>query len=313
MAKILVSDPIHEAGIKRLEDIGHEVVGPLDGKELEQVLPEIDGAIVRSGTTVDETFLNRAEQLQVIGRAGVGVDNIDLEACKAHGVVVFNTPQASTQSVAELTIAHLLSVSRTLPRANLEMREGKWPKSECRGDVLDEKTLGLVGIGRIGARVAQIAQAFGMTVHAYDPYVDEERADELGVEQLHENVIDMAGQIDAASIHTPLTSETEGLVDQAFFGAAPDDLIVVNCARGGVLDEDDLLDALESGHLAGAGLDVYEEEPPGQHPLFDHPRVSITPHIGAQTEQAQRECGTLAASGVMTVLDDGAEPDTRVA
>jgi D-3-phosphoglycerate dehydrogenase len=313
MATILVNDPIHEAGTQRLEAAGHDVVqGPLDGKRREKVLGEARAAVVRSGTTVDGDFLNEAPNLEAIGRAGVGVDNIDLDACKAHGVVVFNTPDASTNAVAELTLAHVLSVARHLPRSHREMPEGNWPKSECRGFELFGRTLGLVGIGRIGARVAELAQAFGMTVEAYDPYVDEERADELGLARLHDDVHAMAGNLDVVSIHTPLTPETEGLVDDAFFAEAREPLVVVNCARGGVLDEDALLEALDDGPVVGAGLDVYEEEPPGATPLLDHPRVSSSPHVGAQTDEAQRACGVLAADGVLTVLEGG-EPDTRLA
>lgn len=312
MATILVNDPIHDAGIQRLEDAGHDVVeGPLEGKRREEVLQETVAAIVRSGTTVDEALLNAAPNLDVVARAGVGVDNIDLDACKARGVVVFNTPDASTNAVAELTIGHMLSVARHLPRAITTMRQGEWTKSDCRGTELSGKTLGLVGIGRIGARVADLAQAFGMEVHAYDPYVDEARAAELGIEVLHEDVLEMASRIDVASIHTPLTPETEGLVDEAFFGASEEPMIVVNCARGGILDEDALLMALENGAVLGAGLDVYEQEPPGDDPLFEHPRVSTTPHVGAQTDEAQRACATLAADGVLEVLEGG-EPDTRL-
>jgi D-3-phosphoglycerate dehydrogenase len=312
MATILVNDPIHEAGVQRLEEAGHDVVqGPLEGKRREQVLGEARGAIVRSGTTVDEAFLDAASQLEVIGRAGVGVDNIDLDACEDRGVAVFNTPEASTNAVAELTVGHMLSVARHFPRAHRSMPDGGWPKSECRGVELSGRTLGLVGIGRIGARVAELAQAFGMDVHAYDPYVDEERAEELGIVQLHAEAIDMVPHLDVVSVHTPLTPETEGLLDDAFFDRAEAPLVVINCARGGVVDGDALLAALEDGSVVGAGLDVYEEEPPGQSPLLDHPRVSTTPHIGAQTDEAQRACGTLAADGVLAVLDGG-EPNTRL-
>jgi D-3-phosphoglycerate dehydrogenase len=312
MVTILVNDPIHEAGIQRLADAGHDVVqGPLEGKRREQVLGEARAAVVRSGTTVDEAFLDEAPNLEAIGRAGVGVDNIDLDACEDRGVVVFNTPDASTNAVAELTLAHLLSVARHFPRAQRAMPDGEWPKDECRGIELADRTLGLVGIGRIGARVAELAQAFGMDVHAYDPYVDQERAGELGLEALHEDLTAMAPHLDAASVHTPLTPETEHLVDEAFFDAATEPLIVLNCARGGVVDEAALLAALREGPVVGAGLDVYEEEPPGQHPLLAHPRVSTSPHIGAQTDEAQRACGTLAADGVIAVLDGG-EPDTRI-
>ncbi|PSG96213.1 hypothetical protein BRD56_11840 [Thermoplasmatales archaeon SW_10_69_26] len=311
MSTILVNDPIHEAGIQRLEEAGHDVVqGPLEGKRREQVLGEARAAIVRSGTTVDEALLDEAPELEVVARAGVGVDNIDLDACEARDVTVFNTPDASTNAVAELTLAHMLSVARHFPRAQRAMPQGEWPKSDCRGVELSGRTLGLVGIGRIGARVAELAQAFGMDVHAHDPYVDEARADELGI-QLHEDPGAMAAHLDVVSVHTPLTPETEGLVGGAFFDAAEAPLVVVNCARGGVVDEDALRGALEQGTVAGAGLDVYETEPPEDRELLQHPRVSTTPHIGAQTDEAQRACARLAADGILAIFD-GSEPDTRI-
>ncbi len=312
MATILVNDPIHEAGTDRLEAVGHDVVqGPLEGKRREQVLAEARGMIVRSGTTVDEELLNAASQLEVIARAGVGVDNIDLDACKARGIAVLNTPTASTNAVAELTIAHMLSAARNLPRAIRSMQEGDWPKSDCRGVELGERTLGLVGIGRIGARVAELAQGLGMSVHAHDPYVEEHRAEEIGVEVLHEELLDMAPHVEVISIHTPLTPETRGLVDGAFFGAAEQPLIVVNCARGGVVDEDALLTALDNDAVLAAGLDVYETEPLGQHPLAEHPRVSTSPHVGAQTDEAQQACATLAAGGVIDLLE-GEDVENRL-
>jgi len=311
MSTILVNDPIHEAGIQRLEEAGHDVVqGPLEGKRREQVLGEARAAIVRSGTTVDEAFLDEAPELEVVARAGVGVDNIDLDACEARDVAVFNTPDASTNAVAELTLAHMLSVARHFPRAQRAMPQGEWPKSDCRGVELSGRTLGLVGIGRIGARVAELAQAFGMDVHAHDPYVDEARADELGI-QLHDDPEAMAAHLDVVSVHTPLTPQTEGLVGEAVFDAAEAPLVVVNCARGGVVDEDALRGALQQGIVAGAGLDVYETEPPEDRELLQHPRVSTTPHIGAQTDEAQRACATLAADGILAIFD-GSEPDTRI-
>lgn len=311
MATILVNNPIHEAGLAKLREAGHEVLeGPLTGKELDQALAEARGMIVRSGTTVTEEMLSKAPDLEVIGRAGVGVDNIDLDACQDAGVAVFNTPTASSNAVAELTLGHMISVARWLPRAITTMREGEWAKKDCRGVELADRTLGLVGIGRIGARVAELAQAFGMSVEAYDPYVTEERARELGVDPLHEDLLEMAPRADVVSIHTPLTPETEALVGSEFFSRA-EEMIVVNCARGGVLDEEALLAALDDGTVLGAGLDVYEEEPPGVDALVEHPRVSTTPHIGAQTDEAQRKAGTFAADGVMAVLEGG-EPDTRI-
>ncbi len=311
MTGILVNDPIHPAGINRLEDAGLDVIqGPLEEDALDEALSTIQGMIVRSGTTVAEAMLDDAPHLTVIARAGVGVDNIDLDACKDRDVVVFNTPQASTNAVAELTLAHMLSVARWLPRALPTTRQGKWAKKDCRGIELAERTLGVVGLGRIGAHVVSLAQSLGMDVHAHDPYVDEVQARQRGVEHLHEDPEDLAPIADVLTVHTPITPDTRGLIGEAFFDAASD-LVVVNTARGGIIDEAALLDALEDGTVLGAGLDVFEDEPPGDHPLFKHPRVSATPHIGAQTEEAQRKAGTLAADGILSTLDED-PPETRI-
>lgn len=311
MAVILVNDPIHPSGVEALRDAGHEVLeGPLEGTDLEAALARIEGLVVRSATKADAKFLERAPQLKVIGRAGVGVDNIDLEACKKRGITVVNSPTASSNAVAELTFAHLLSVARNLPLALSTMKEGDWAKKQCTGFELEGKVLGLVGVGRIGARVAELAQAFGMTVHAFDPYVSEERATAMGV-TLHGDVFELAAASNVVSVHTPLTPETKGLVGAGFFDAAPEGLVVVNCARGGVVDEGALLGALESGKVAGAGLDVFETEPPGATALVKHPRVSVTPHIGAATDEAQTKAGTMVAADVGRVLA-GEEPESRV-
>lgn len=309
MATVIVNDPIDPAGVSLLEEAGYDVVEQPD--DLQDHIGEAAGLIVRSATKVTPALLDQAPELKVVGRAGIGVDNIDLEACKANGVVVANTPTASTNAVAELTFAHMLGVIRNLPLAKVTMAQGEWPKKACRGNEIQGRTLGLVGIGRIGARVAELAQAFGMTVEAYDPYVTEERAAEIGVATLHEDVLELAASSEIVSIHTPLTPETEGLVGKAFFGKAPEGLVVVNCARGGVVDEGALLEAIEAGKVHGAGLDVFAKEPPGKTPLVEHPRVSTSPHIGAQTDEAQRAAGVQVAKAVQAVLE-GNDPESRI-
>ncbi len=311
MATIIVNDPIHRDGVTTLEKAGHTVVETPEADEFDQAIGSAEGLVVRSATKVTPDLLERAGNLKVIGRAGIGVDNIDLEACEDRGIVVANTPSASTNAVAELTIAHLLAVVRNLPLAVTSMHEGRWEKKACRGNEIKGRTLGLVGIGRIGARVAELAQAFGMTVEAHDPYVTEEHAEEIGVARLHDDVLDLAERVDAVSIHTPLTPETKGLVGKRFLEHAREGLVVINCSRGGVVDEAALLQAIEAGEVYGAGLDVFEEEPPGRTPLTSHHRVSTTPHIGAQTEEAQRAAGVQCAEAILAVLDGG-EPENRV-
>ncbi|MDX1612622.1 MAG: hydroxyacid dehydrogenase, partial [Candidatus Thermoplasmatota archaeon] len=303
---------IHPAGVETLEQAGHEVLDQPDEATFDEALPRAAGLIVRSATQVTPDLIERAGELKVVGRAGVGVDNIDLDACKARGIVVANTPGASTNAVAELTFAHMLAAARNLPLAITSMRQGEWTKKECKGHELKGRTLGLVGIGRIGARVAELAQAFGMQVEAFDPYVTQERAEQLGVAALHEDVLDLAASVDVVSVHTPLTPETKGLVGQAFFEAAGEGLIVVNCARGGVVDEAALVDALDAGQVLAAGLDVYAQEPPGRTEVTTHQRVSTTPHVGAATHEAQREAGVLVAQAVLDGLA-GKDPESRVA
>lgn len=312
MATILVNDPIHRDGITALQDAGHTVLeGPLEGAELDEALGRIEALVVRSATKATAELLEKAPRLKVIGRAGVGVDNIDLGVCRERGITVVNSPSASSNAVAELTFAHLLSVARNLPLAIETLKDGAWEKKRCAGFELKGRTLGLVGIGRIGARVAELAQAFGMTVEAFDPYVTDDRATALGVSKLHGDVLALAPRCDLVSVHTPLTPETKGLVGKAFFEAAKDGVAVVNCARGGVVDEAALLEALGSGKVSGAGLDVFETEPPGATALVKHPRVSVTPHIGAATGEAQSAAGTLVARDVVTVLEGG-KPDGLV-
>lgn len=311
MTTILVNNPIHQAGIQRLEDAGFDVIeGPLKGDTLKEALSTARGLVVRSGTTVTPTLLDQAPQLEAIARAGVGVDNIDLDACEERGITVFNTPNASTNAVAELTIAHMLSIARHLPHALPATKRGDWVKSDCRGFELQGKTLGIIGLGRIGARVATLAQNLGMTVESYDPFISPEEATELGIQHHHEDPTHLAPRADLLTVHTPLTPQTEGVVDAAFFQDA-DGIVVINTSRGGIIDEDALLDALNDGTVLGAGLDVYETEPPGAIPLLEHPRVSATPHIGAQTEEAQRKAATHAADGIISTLK-GDPPGTQI-
>lgn len=309
--KVHVNDPIHEDGIQLLEDEGFEVTtGHLEPKQLRERLSTCHGVIVRSATKIGRELLLNTEYLKVVGRAGVGVDNIDLDACEDLGIVVANAPTGATQSVAELTIGHVLSLLRQLPRADAATKEGRWIKSELLGRELHGKTLGLVGSGRIGARVAEIAQAFGADVLTYDPYLTQADADAFGAELL-DDLHAMLADSDVVSIHCPLTDETAHMISADELAAMPDDAIVVNCARGGILDEAALADALEAGEVAGAALDVYETEPPTDSPLLDRDDVSLSPHIGASTAEAKRRVGVVIAEQVVAALS-GDEVEHRV-
>jgi D-3-phosphoglycerate dehydrogenase len=241
-----------------------------------------------------------AAKLKVVGRAGVGVDNIDLEAARQHGVTVVNSPLATTVSVAELTLGLMLAVIRDLPRADTTTKAGKWLKKEFEGGELYEKTLGVVGFGRIGAAVGKRAAAFGMTVLGYDPLIKPDVIKNLGGEPV--SLDELYARSDVITIHVPLTPETRGLLNAAAFAKMKRGVRIICAARGGIIDETDLVAALNSGPVAGAGLDVFATEPPGATALVTHPRVVVTPHIGAQTVEAQRRAAFDIANEVLAAL-----------
>ncbi len=287
--RILVTDAIH-LGDARFPDI--EVVDrpgiPRD--ELLEVIGDFEGLITRSRTQVDEALLRAATRLRVIGRGGVGVDNIDLDAASRRGIVVLNAPEANTTSAAELAIALMFAAARGVARSDRIIRTGGWDRAFL-GRELAGARLGIVGIGRIGSQVAQRALALGMTVMAYDPYVTRERADALGV-TLFERLHDMLERADVLSVHTPLTDETRGMIGANELATLPRGAIVVNAARGGIIAEDALFDALESAHLRAAGIDVFVAEPPApEHPLVGRDDVVMTAHLGANTSEAQARVG----------------------
>jgi D-3-phosphoglycerate dehydrogenase len=256
--------------------------------------------IVRSRTTVTPQLFEAAGQLKVIGRAGVGVDNIDLEAARSHEVTVVNAPESTTLAVAELTIGLMLAMAREIPRADAGMKQGAWLKQEISGLELHGKTLGILGVGRIGAEVAKRASAFGMTVLGYDsrysnPEIKVRVAEPVGLEDLY-------ARSDFVSLHLPLTDETRSMVNVQAFGQMKRGVRIVSVARGGILDESALLNALESGQVAGAALDVFASEPPGASELVRHPNVIATPHIGAQTAEAQSRAAEDIANEVLAAL-----------
>ena len=313
MAKIAVTDGMDEKAVAQLEKAGHEVViGHIDVDALlEGALQSFDAIIVRSATKLTKDVLEASgERLAVIGRAGVGVDNIDLKTAGSRGIRVVNAPRASTQSVVELTLGHLLASIRHLPRADRSLRDGKWEKKAMKGSELSGKALGLIGFGRIAQSVGRIAQAIGMEVHAYDPYLPPKVAKAQDT-RLHKTLESLFSNCTHISIHCNLTEETHHLVNAERIASMPHigkdgarcGSHIVNCARGGIVDEDAVLAALESGTLTSAALDVFENEPVApDHPLLQMEHFHGTPHIGAATVEAQERVGTDIATNVMAVL-----------
>ena len=322
MARIAVTDGMAPAAVELLEKAGHEVINkPIDLPDLlAGELSNFDAIIVRSATKIPaEVISATGERLKVIGRAGVGVDNIDIKAAAAAGIPVVNAPRASTQSVVELTIGHLLASLRHLPKANKGMREGKWEKKIMGGTELSGKCLGLIGFGRIAQGVGAVAQAMGMEVHAFDPFLPAKIAKSQNT-TLHKSVDTLFKQCTHISIHCNLTDETHHLVNKDRMAMMPGksrDGIkcgnhVVNCARGGIIDETALLQALEQGVISSVALDVFESEPVApNYALIQHDNFHGTPHIGAATLEAQARVGRDIANAIMTVLS-GAECETTV-
>ncbi|MFM8322774.1 MAG: hydroxyacid dehydrogenase, partial [Chloroflexota bacterium] len=272
-------------------------------------LPEFTALVVRSRTKVNARIIEAGRNLKVIGRAGVGVDNINVPAALQAGITVVNSPLAATQAVAELTLGMMLALARNITGMDASMKAGKWEKSAFMGSELNGKTLGLLGIGRIGAAVAGLANAFGMKVLAYDPVFDAAEVQRRGAQPAAFD--DLLGRADYVSLHLPLTDATRGLLGQAQFAKMKSGARLVCAARGGVVDETALRAALDEGRLAGAALDVFSSEPPQPGSLAEHPRVIASPHVGAQTKEAQTRAGVAIAEEVLTVLQ-GQEPRWRV-
>src|ERR671919_2319351 len=280
--KVLVKEKIGESGVELLRDAGLEVELGLDWEdgELERRIGEFEGILIRSATTLDAGMIDRAERLKVVGRAGVGVDNVDVDAATKRGVVVANAPQSNVITAAEHTLAMLLALARKVPQAHGSLTSGAWERSKFSGVELYEKTLGVVGFGRIGQLVAQRALGFGMHVVAFDAYVGEDRFRELGVERADSSA-ELYARADFITIHLPVTPETENFLDAGAFAKMKDGVRIINVARGQLIVEEDLRAALDSGKVAGAALDVFREEPATEHPLFAYPNVVVTPHLGA--------------------------------
>jgi D-3-phosphoglycerate dehydrogenase len=311
---VLLTDPIDPVGHDILTEHGVEIDELLDYDEatLKEHLKAAHGWIVRSGTTVTPELIDYAENLEVIGRAGVGVDNIDLDAATRQGILVCNAPDGNTISTAEHACAMLQSMARTIPQANHSLRSGKWEKKKYAGAELHDKTLGIVGIGKIGRNVAERMQGYGMDLVGFDPLVSDEVANRLGVTLV--SLDELLEQSDFITVHAPLNDETRGIIGAEEFARCKDEVRIVNCARGGIVDERDLLDALNDGEVAGAAVDVYSEEPPESdflHELIAHENVVATPHIAATTGAAQEKVATQIAEQVLSALN-GNPVDTPV-
>jgi D-3-phosphoglycerate dehydrogenase len=300
--KIVIADKISSHGAKLLADAGWQVAQPA-AAALKQELLDADALIVRSATRVTDELLELAPKVRVVGRAGVGIDNIDMEAATRRGVLVMNTPGGNAPSVAEHTLALMLGMARSIPQLNTAMHAGRWEKAGSAGAELRGKTLGLVGLGRVGAEVAQRARALGMKVVAYDPYLSPERAKEWGVELLE--LPAMLAQADYVSLHTALSPATEKMMNAKTIAQMKRGARLVNTARGELVDEVALAEALTSGQLAGAALDVFAVEPPGNSPLMAFTNLIATPHVAGSTAEAQEEVGVQIAQQVRDFLIDG--------
>ena len=303
MAKVLIADKIADSGIEKLREAGHEadVRTGLSEDELVAVIGPYEGLVVRSATRATRRVIEAADSLRIIGRAGVGIDNVDVTAATERGIVVCNAPTSNVVSAAEHTWALLMAQSRMICQANASLKSGKWERSRFTGEELFQKTLAIVGLGRIGTLIAERARGFQMRLIGYDPYISEERAASLGVE-LFASVDELLPLADFITVHLPKTKETIGMFGADQFARMKDGVRLVNTARGGIYQTDALVDALRSGKVASAAIDVFEVEPTTASPLFELDNVIVTPHLGASTEEAQDRAGEQIADLVAAGL-----------
>ena len=300
--KVLISDSMSSQCVDILKKAGLEVdvKTGLKPDELKAIIGEYHGLVVRSATKATADILEAATNLKVIGRAGSGLDNVDKIAASKKGIVVMNTPGGNTVTTAEHAVALMFSMARMIPQANASMAAGKWEKNKFMGVELFNKTLGVIGLGAIGSEVARRGQAMGMNVIAFDPFLNEEKAKGMGIQKLE--IADIFRKADFITLHTPLTPETKYLINSASIKTMKDGVFIINCARGGIINEADLLEALNSGKVGGAGLDVFEKEPPEKNPLVGHPKVVCTPHLGASTTEAQENVALAIAEQIADYL-----------
>ncbi len=303
--KVLVSDNISSKGVEILKNAGLavDVKTGLKPDELKSIIGDYHALIVRSATKATADIIDAAKNLKVIGRAGSGLDNVDKAAASKRGIVVMNTPGGNTITTAEHTIAMIFAVARKIPQANASMAGGSWEKKKFMGTELYNKTLGIIGLGNIGGEVARRAQSLGMQVISFDPFLSEEKANEMGISKIE--VSELIKRADFITVHTPLTNETKNLIRAETIKTMKDGVYIINCARGGIINEKDLYDALESGKVAGAALDVFEQEPPVNNPLIGHDKVVSTPHLGASTQEAQENVALAVAEQIVDYLLHG--------
>lgn len=304
MFKVLVSDPISDLGLQQLTEASDvEVVKNtgLSEDELVAVIGQYDALLVRSQTKVTRRIMEAGMKLKVIGRAGVGVDNIDLEAATSLGIVVINAPDGNTITTCEHTFAMMMALARHIPQAYRKTVEGQWDRKSFLGVELRNKILGVLGLGRIGTEVAKRAIAFGMTVMGYDPFMTEERAEKLGIKLA--SVDEIVRTADFITVHTPLTNETRHMISRPQFEVMKKGMRIINCARGGIIDEMALVEAIDQGIVHGAAFDVFEQEPPSpDHPFLRHPKIIVTPHLGASTVEAQENVAIDVSEQVLNIL-----------
>ena len=303
MKKILVSDIISEKGLKSLlenKDLQVDIKTDLNPHELMDIIGDYHGLLVRSQTKVTKDLIKAAKNLLVIGRAGVGIDNIDIKTATEHGIAVINAPDGNTIAATELSFAMIMSMARWLPQAHNDLKQGHWNRKKYVGVELNNKILGIIGIGRIGAGVAKRAKAFNMDVIAYDPFITEEQAEKIGIRT--GTVEEVIQEADFITFHTPLTKETKYMIDDREFQLMKKGVRIINCARGGIIKEEALIRALDQGIVDAAAIDVYENEPPIDSPLLKHPKVITTPHLGASTKEAQLNVAIDVAKEVSNYL-----------
>jgi D-3-phosphoglycerate dehydrogenase len=303
LMKVLVSDSLSEVGIRILEespDIEIDVNTDLTPEELKGIIGQYDALVIRSATRVTADIIEEARNLKVIGRAGIGLDNVDIPAASKRGIVVMNTPEGNTITAAEHTIAMIMALSRSIPQATASLKQGKWEKNKFQGWEIFNKTLGVIGVGKIGRLVAERAKGLKMKVLAYDPYIKPETIERLDLEPV--SFDSLLERSDYITIHTPITSETTNMINKETISRMKQGAMLINCARGEIVNEDDLYGALKSGHLAGAALDVFSKEPPGKIKLMGLPNFICTPHLGASTKEAQEKVSKDIATQIVAYL-----------
>jgi D-3-phosphoglycerate dehydrogenase / 2-oxoglutarate reductase len=304
MFKVLVTDSISDTGLVDLYEHPNFVVEKMTGipfEELIEIIGNYDALIVRSQTQVTEELLAHAHRLQVIARAGVGVDNINVHAATRKGIIVINAPGANTIAATEHTLAMMLALTRNLPQAHQMTTSGEWNRNSFQGVELYRKTLGIIGMGKIGTEVAKRTKSFEMNILGFDPYLTEERAKNLGIKKA--SLDEIAFESDFITLHTPLTNTTRNLIDEDYIEKTKKGVRFINCARGGIIDEQALIRAIDSGHVAGAALDVFQTEPPTQLGLFKHPKIIMTPHLAASTIEAQEKVALEVSAEIIDILE----------